>query len=52
MIGWLEILVILIFVLILFGPNRLPELARAFGKAVKEFKNAMKEEPKTKKLKG
>ena len=49
-IGFWEVLIILIIVLILFGPKRLPELARALGESVNEFKKAMAGEPeKTKK---
>lgn len=36
--GWTEILVILFLILLLFGAKRLPELARSFGKSLKEFK--------------
>ena len=39
-IGGYEILVILLVVLLLFGPKRIPELARALGKASHEFKKA------------
>ena len=39
-IGFTEILVILVVVLLLFGAKRIPELARAFGKASYEFKKA------------
>ena len=39
-IGIQEITLILIVVLLLFGANRIPELARAFGKASYEFKKA------------
>lgn len=49
MIGMPEVIVILIVVLILFGPKKLPELARSMGKAVKEYRTAIK--PK-KELKG
>jgi len=45
-IGFWEVLLILIIVLILFGPKRLPEIARALGQSVNEFKRAMSEEPK------
>lgn len=41
-IGFTEILLIALIALILFGPKRLPELARACGKAVNEFKEAMR----------
>ena len=40
-IGWQEILLILIIVLILFGASRIPELMRAMGKGVKEFKKGL-----------
>ena len=39
-IGFQEIIVILIIVLILFGPKRLPELARMIGKGLAEFRRA------------
>jgi len=37
-IGMQELVVILVVVLILFGPRRLPEIGRAIGKAVKELR--------------
>ena len=40
-IGLGEVLIILIIVLILFGPKKLPELAKALGKAVNEYKKAV-----------
>lgn len=39
-IGGPELLVIGILALLLFGSKRLPELGRAFGRAVREFKRA------------
>ncbi|MBE3549959.1 MAG: Twin-arginine translocation protein TatAd [Brockia lithotrophica] len=36
-------LVILLLALIIFGPNRLPEIGRAFGTTLKEFKKAATE---------
>ena len=39
-IGWSEIIVILLVVLLLFGSKRIPELARAIGRASHEFKKA------------
>ena len=36
-------LIILVIVLILFGANRLPELARSLGSSVKEFKKGVNE---------
>lgn len=41
MIGLPEILIILIIVLILLGPKRLPKLARSLGLAVREYKKAV-----------
>ncbi len=37
-LGMPEILVILVIVLILFGPKKLPELARGLGQSIREFK--------------
>ena len=42
-IGLPEMLIILVIALIVFGPNKLPELAKAFGKAMREFKKATEE---------
>lgn len=39
-IGMSELLVILVIVLLVFGPRKLPELARGIGKAMNEFKRA------------
>ena len=40
-IGPLEIVLILIVALIVFGPKRLPELGRSMGKGIREFKNSV-----------
>jgi len=42
-IGWPELLLILIVALVLFGPNRLPELARSIGKSVNAFKQGLRD---------
>jgi len=39
-IGGPELMLIMFIVLLLFGANKLPELARGMGKAVREFKKA------------
>ena len=39
-IGYTEILLIFLVVLLIFGAKRIPEIARAFGKASFEFKKA------------
>lgn len=38
--SWGTIVIILIIVLILFGPRRLPELGESIGKAIRSFKKA------------
>ena len=40
-VGPLEIAVVLIIALIVFGPKRLPELGRSAGKGMREFKNSI-----------
>ncbi len=44
-IGFREILIILLIVLVLFGAKRIPELARSLGRGVNEFKGGLKGEP-------
>jgi len=39
-----ELLIILAIMLLLFGANRLPGLAKSLGKSAKEFKTALEEE--------
>ena len=36
-------LVVLLVILIVFGPKRLPELARALGEGIREFKKSFKD---------
>lgn len=38
-----HLILILIIALIVFGPQRLPEIGRALGKSINEFKNASRE---------
>lgn len=42
-LGTQELLVILLIVLVLFGANRLPQLARSLGSSMKEFKKGIDE---------
>jgi len=38
-----EMLIVLLIVLLLFGPSQLPKMARGFGQAIREFKKAQRE---------
>ncbi len=40
-IGPLEIIIVLIIVLIIFGPKRLPDLGRSLGRGMREFKDSV-----------
>lgn len=42
-IGTPGLILIVVLALIIFGPNKLPELGRAFGRTLREFKNATKD---------
>jgi sec-independent protein translocase protein TatA len=42
-IGFQELLVILLILLLLFGANKIPELAKGLGKAIGEFKKSVNE---------
>ena len=41
--GPLELLIIFVIVLVLFGAKRIPEIARGLGKGIREFKSATSE---------
>ncbi len=38
-----ELIIILVIVLLLFGANRIPEVAKGLGKGIREFKSAMRD---------
>ena len=40
-IGPLEIIIVLIIALVVFGPKRLPELGRSMGKGIREFRGTV-----------
>ena len=42
-IGFPELMVILIIIMIIFGAGKLPEIGSAFGRSIKNFKGSMKE---------
>lgn len=42
-IGVPGLILILIIALIIFGPSKLPEIGRAFGSTLREFKNSAKD---------
>lgn len=39
--GPLEIVIILVIVLLIFGPKRLPDLGRSLGRGMREFKDSV-----------
>jgi sec-independent protein translocase protein TatA len=42
--GWIglpELLILLVVVLLVFGPKRLPEMGRSLGKGMREFKDSV-----------
>jgi sec-independent protein translocase protein TatA len=53
-LGFPEMMVILVIALIIFGPNKLPQLGEGLGKAIKSFKQGMREgteeQPEAKKI--
>jgi sec-independent protein translocase protein TatA len=42
-VGWQEVLLIIVIVLLLFGAKRIPEVMRSIGKGVRELKQGMKD---------
>lgn len=47
--GPVEIIIIVLVILLLFGGRKIPELMRGLGKGMKEFKNAQKDDPEDEK---
>ncbi|WP_372754046.1 twin-arginine translocase TatA/TatE family subunit [Mariniflexile sp.] len=45
-IGPMQIVLIVVIVLLLFGGKKIPELMRGLGSGIKEFKDASKEDEK------
>jgi sec-independent protein translocase protein TatA len=43
-IGLPELMVILVIVIVIFGANRLPELGKGIGSAIKNFKEGLKDD--------
>ena len=40
-IGWQGAIIILIVLLVIFGPKRLPEMGRSLGRGMREFKDSI-----------
>ena len=45
-VGPLEIAIVLVIALIVFGPKRLPELGKSMGKGIREFKGSLSTDEK------
>ena len=43
-IGLPELLIILAIIIVIFGANRLPDLGKGIGSAIRNFKDGMKDE--------
>lgn len=39
-IGWQELVIILVIVLVIFGPGKLPDLGRSLGRGIQEFRKS------------
>lgn len=45
--GGMELVIIVLVILLLFGGKKIPELARGLGKGIREFKDGLKDEEET-----
>ena len=48
-IGFPELIIIVLIILIVFGAGKLPEVGSAVGKGIKAFRDAQKDQPEEKK---
>ena len=46
-IGVMELVLILLVALVIFGPGKLPEVGKSLGKSIGEFKEALRKSEKT-----
>lgn len=46
-IGMPELIIILVIMLVIFGPGKLPQLGASLGSAIRSFKKGATEEPTT-----
>ena len=44
-LGWQELIIVLVIVVIIFGAGKLPEIGGALGKGIKEFKTQSEGDP-------
>lgn len=42
-IGWQELVIVMVVILCIFGPKKLPELGRSMGKGIREFRKSTSE---------
>ena len=47
-IGFPELIVILVIIIMIFGANRLPDIMGGIGKGIKNFKDETRDKPKDK----
>lgn len=45
MIGWQELIIILIIVMLIFGTSKITGIGKSLGTAIRDFRDAMKSEP-------
>ena len=51
-IGFPELMIILVIIMIIFGAGKLPEIGSAFGRSIKNFKTSMKEAEEAESVEG
>ena len=44
-LGWQELLIVLVIIMVIFGAGKLPDVARSLGQGVKEFKKEAADQP-------
>lgn len=50
-LGWQELTIVLVIVIIIFGAGKLPEIGGALGKSIKEFRSQSEDETPSTQLK-